>query len=258
MRSLPAAEAASSRQPPPPRPARLASEPHCLPLPPPRHAPRAPRQAGSPCPSAPPPGRRAARRAHRCKEPSDLQERLAPRAMQEPPAHLHPATRFSAAQEAVSTPSAPSHRDRSAHAQNAPRPHAIRVHTCSIECLRLSVRSPHKLPSVSLLHSPLKARPRSPRPGTSPPAPPRRLSAPRLRANPPTPPPTAASAPCRVLPARAPRAVAQRGGGSAPARCDVAVGGGQRASPTNTDLLAASCSDARLRFLPVPAQVELL
>jgi len=62
----------------------------------------------------------------------------------------------------------------------------------------------------------------------------------------------AASAPCLVLPARAPRAVAQRGGGSAPARCGGAVGG-QRASPKHR--LAASCSDARLRFLPVPAQV---
>jgi len=113
--------------------------------------------------------------------------------MQEPPAHLHPATRFSAAQEAASTPFVPGPPRPERTRSNAPRPPAIRLrNTCSsaCACALFRVRSPHKLPSVSLLHSPLKARPRSPRPGTSLPAPPRRLSAPRLRANPPPPPPT--------------------------------------------------------------------
>ena len=169
--------------------------------------------------------RRRAQRAHRCKERSAS----SPYHRQGANALQPRIKRFTSALQAAFTPTALCPPRPSAHSQTPP---PARNSSTQHVLERLRLRA---LPRSTTSNPPSVPPAQSPQ-GTSPlPVSPHlaaRTAAPLictpLCANPPPPPPTPLLSAVHATPARAPRAVARRRGGSAPARCDGAVGGGLR------------------------------
>ena len=204
----------------------LSLEPRRLPVPS-THASRAPRQSGFP------PNRAASRgsggggvlRAHRCKERSAS----SPSLLRQGANALQPRIRrFTSALQAAFTPTALCPPRPSAHAQTPPPArNSSPAARARAACARERVRSPqtHRLCLRCTVPS-----------GTSPLPVSRHLAARTaaplictpLCATPTPPPPTHLLRTVHATPARAPRAVARRRGGSAPACCGGAVGGGLR------------------------------